>query len=365
MPKLLDKVPILKNRIFIHTLFWMGYVGYNLLLWGGSVEDSTWNNFLIECSLLPAKMLAVYATLYFLIPRYLLQKQYLNFGFGLLVVMVVAGLLQRTIIVWYIYPNFLPEVDRSFWAFYKIFKQTIMINSILIFATAVKVTKHWYTQQQKTQKLEKEKMVSELKYLKSQVHPHFFFNTLNNLYGLTLSKSDKAPEVVLRLSDLMSYMLYDTNTQWVPLEKEINYLQNYIALEKLRFGNRFQVSFQVHGDTASVVIAPLLLLPFIENSFKHSINKEIHGAWIAVDLSVNGTALDFKVENSINHEQFNGKEQGNTGGLGLQNVKRRLELLYKDRYKLEIHEEASEYLVVLRLSLHATKKQAELWKSDA
>jgi LytS/YehU family sensor histidine kinase len=229
----------------------------------------------------------------------------------------------------------------------------------------VKVVKHWYTQQQENQELEKEKMISELRYLKSQVHPHFFFNTLNNLYGLTLSKSDTAPEVVLRLSDLMSYMLYDTNTQWVPLEKEINYIRNYIALEKLRFGKRFNVSFQVQGDTSSIVIAPLLLLPFIENSFKHSINKEIEGAWIAIDLTIKEAALAFTVENSMIKEPMNGEESESAGGLGLQNVKRRLELLYKERYTLKIFEEESEYLVVLKLDLHATQKQVVLWKSGA
>lgn len=349
----------------MHVLFWVGYVVHNLLIWGGHVEESNWENLLIECTLLPAKMLAVYATLYFLIPRFLLQKRYLNFGIGLVLVMLVAGVLQRAVIVWYLYPNFFPEIDRSFWEFYKIAYQIVMINSILVFATAVKVVKHWYTQQQKNQELEKEKMFSELRYLKSQVHPHFFFNTLNNLYGLTLSKSDTAPEVVLRLSDLMSYMLYDTNTQWVPLEKEINYIRNYIALEKLRFGKRFNVSFQVQGDTSSMMIAPLLLLPFIENSFKHSINKEIEGAWIAIDLTIKGTSLAFTVENSMIKEPMNGEERGNVGGLGLQNVKRRLELLYKDHFTLKILEEESEYLVVLKLDLHETQKQAVLWKSGA
>jgi LytS/YehU family sensor histidine kinase len=279
--------------------------------------------------------------------------------------MLVAGVLQRAIIVRYLYPHFFPEIDRSFWAFYKIAHQIVMINSVLVFATAVKVVKHWYIQQHKNQELEKEKMFSELRYLKSQVHPHFFFNTLNNLYGLTLSKSDTAPEVVLRLSDLMSYMLYDTNTQWVPLEKEINYIRNYIALEKLRFGKRFNVSFQVQGDTASFVIAPLLLLPFIENSFKHSINKEIEGAWIAIDLTIKEAALAFTVENRMIKEPMNGEERESAGGLGLQNVKRRLELLYKERYTLKIFEEESEYLVVLKLDLHATQKQVVLWKSGA
>lgn len=363
MPDLLERVPLFRNRILMHVLFWVGYVGYNLLIWGGSVEEGHWENLLIECALLPAKMLAVYTTLYLLIPRFLLQKHYLNFGIGLGMVMLVAGLLQRAIIVWYLYPRFFPEIDRGFWAFYKIAHQIVMINSVMVFAITVKVVKYWYIQQQKNQELEKEKMFSELRYLKSQVHPHFFFNTLNNLYGLTLSKSDTAPEVVLRLSDLMSYMLYDTNTPWVPLEKEINYIRNYIALEKLRFGKRFHVSFQVHGDTSSVLIAPLLLLPFIENSFKHSINKEIEGAWVAIDLTVNNQNLEFKVENSVNHEQLNGTERENAGGLGLQNVKRRLALLYHERHELKIFEEESEYLVVLKLDLHETQKQAVLWKS--
>lgn len=355
MPDLLERVPIFKNRILMHILFWVGYVGYNLLIWGGQVEESTLENLIIEVALLPAKMLAVYTTLYFLIPQFLLRKQYLNFSLGLILVMLISGILQRAVIVWYLYPLYFPEVDRAFWALYKIAKQIVMINSLLLFAIAVKIIKYWYLQQQKNQELEKEKIYSELRYLKTQVHPHFFFNTLNNLYGLTLSKSDTAPEVVLRLSDLMSYMLYDTNTQLVPLEKEINYIRNYIALEKLRFGKRFNVTFQMHGYASSVQIAPLLLLPFIENSFKHSINKELEGAWVAVDLTIKGHNLEFKVENSVNKEHLNGTEKRNTRGLGLKNVKRRLELQYPERYDLMILKEESEYLVVLRLDLHDTK----------
>jgi two-component system, LytTR family, sensor kinase len=365
MPDLIERVPLFKNRLLMHVLFWVGYLCYNLLIWRENVMEFSWEDVMIELSLLPAKMLAVYITLYGLIPHYLLQKHYIKFGAGLLLVMLACGLLQRGILIIYIYPNFFPDTSREFWVFYKLAHQIVIINSLLVFAIAVKVMKHWYTQQQKNQELEKEKMFSELRYLKSQVHPHFFFNILNNLYGLTLSKSDTAPEVVLRLSDLMSYMLYDTNTQWVPLEKEINYIRNYIALEKLRFGKRFNVSFQVQGDTSSMMIAPLLLLPFIENSFKHSINKEIEGAWIAIDLTIKGTSLAFTVENSMIKEPMNGEERESAGGLGLQNVKRRLELLYKEHHTLKIFEEESEYLVVLKLDLHETQKQAVLWKSGA
>ncbi|WP_332369013.1 histidine kinase [Spirosoma telluris] len=166
------------------------------------------------------------------------------------------------------------------------------------FAAAIKLVKIWYLKQQAYEQIDKEKLQAELQLLKSQVHPHFLFNTLNNLYALTLHKSDHSPAVVLKLSELLSYMLYECNASEVPLQKEIAFMRNYIGLEQLRYGDRLDMSVTISGDYPTKLIAPLLLVPFLENAFKHGTSEQLEQAWMHIDLSVQGNQLKFKVINS-------------------------------------------------------------------
>jgi len=174
------------------------------------------------------------------------------------------------------------------------------------------------------------------------------FNTLNNLYSLILKKSDNAKDVVLKLSDLMSYMLHDAKAKLVVLSKEINYINNYIALEKIRFGNRFEISFNTFGNINKYQIPPLLILPFIENSFKHGVSGEIDGAWITIEISVEDEDFTLKIENSISDRTGTKSKNLTNSGIGLNNAKRRLNLLYKENYELKIIE-SDTYLVILKL----------------
>ncbi len=163
---------------------------------------------------------------------------------------------------------------------------------------SVKLFEYWYVNQINNQELQKQKLESELKFLKSQIHPHFLFNTLNNLYALTLDKSEEAPEVVVKLSGLLSYMLYECNAPRVPLEKEINLLQDYLAMEKIRYRNELKVDFDVQGKVNGKLIAPLLLIPFVENGFKHGLSKQINNPWIYIALRINNDSLHFNVKNN-------------------------------------------------------------------
>ena len=165
--------------------------------------------------------------------------------------------------------------SAEYWDGYKIAQNALEINMLVVFMSSVKILRHWYKTEQHTRNLEREKLEAELKFLKAQIHPHFLFNTLNNLYSLTLKKSDYAPEVVLKLSGLVNYMLYYTKEQAVPLAKEIESIHNYIALEKIRYGKELEIAFDVSGNIGSSMISPMLLLPFIENSFKHGVSDEI------------------------------------------------------------------------------------------
>ena len=188
--------------------------------------------------------------------------------------------------------------------------------------------------------------------LKAQVHPHFLFNTLNNLYSLTLTHSDKAPLVVTHLSELLRYMLYECNEKEVPLEKEIEALKKYVELEKLRYGNRIDVSFVSSGNIKENLIAPLLLIPFVENSFKYGTSEQLDQCWVNLHFHADGNNFTFNLNNSISND----KTKTVSGGIGLQNIKKRLELIYPGKYELTVNEEAGMFIVKLQLQLNPAEK---------
>lgn len=345
----------LNNRPLMHSLFWLLYIAFYGLM-GGGYDDKYAESFVRELIQLPVKLTIVYFTMYVLIPRFLLRKQYWSFGLGLIASMILAGILQRTANYYIYYPLYYPGLQGEFFSAYQISKYVLNINSVVILTAGIKILKYWYVNEQMKGSLEKEKLAAELKFLKAQIHPHFLFNTLNNLYSLTLQKSEKAPEVVLRLSGLMNYILYEANSRQVSLAKEIESIHNYIALEKIRYGDSLEISFDVSGNINGSKVAPMLLVPFVENSFKHGVSDEISDKWITINLNLTDDWLTFKVENSRSFPQPE-REKVYAGGIGLKNVKRRLELIYPDCHELKILEEANSYLIVMRLLLHKTSEQ--------
>jgi len=232
----------------------------------------------------------------------------------------------------------------------KVFYSSISVYTIAAIAAIIKLLKQWFTTQQINQSLKQEKLAAELKFLKAQIHPHFLFNTLNNLYALTLKKSAKAPEVVLKLSDLLDYMLYECNVSKVGLDKEITMLENYIELEKIRYGDDLTVDFQIDKASKSVLISPMLLLPLVENAFKHGVSAEINSKWIKINLETNNGSLQFSIENSKDPKSTNNKETY-TEGIGLKNVIRRLELVYKDVHELKVSDNGDSFIVVLKINM--------------
>jgi LytS/YehU family sensor histidine kinase len=221
------------------------------------------------------------------------------------------------------------------------------IYVIVAIASSIKLFKQWYLDQQRHKELIQEKLETELNFLKSQIHPHFLFNLLNNLYSLTLKKSDKAPEVILKLSSLLDYMLYQSTTKYVSVEKEITLLKDYIELEKLRYGSRLKILFSIEGGYAGTYIAPMLLFPFVENAFKHGAANEPGDTWIEIELSINSSKLVFSTKNQNNNKSATGKK-----GIGLKNVKRQLELLYENRFDLQIEDNSDIYFTKLILQLN-------------
>lgn len=353
MPKinfenLLFKTP----RIIWHILFWLVFISFFAIVYG-SFDENYEKQFLIQLTDALVQIPAVYICLYYLMPKFLFKERY-----GAFFSSVILLILAFSFFSWFDYvliqhDLFWPyDQEPPLFNLGKMLKSTTKIYPLVVLATVIKWFKYWYIEQKKNQQLEQEKLQAELKFLKSQVHPHFLFNTLNNLYALTLKQSKEAPEVVLKLSDLLDYMLYECNADIVPLKKEIKLVEDYISLEKIRYGKRLEVSFDVRGETENRMIAPMLILPFVENCFKHGVSEELDQSWVSIDLNLKPSNLTLKVENSKSKNGESKDRFDYKQGIGLKNVKRRLELLYQDNHDLTILDSEDSFLVVLKLTLN-------------
>ena len=199
--------------------------------------------------------------------------------------------------------------------------------------------------------MKRDKAVAQLELLKSQVHPHFIFNTLNNLYALSLHQDPRTPDLIHRLSSLLSYMLYESKDAVIPMAKEVEYVLNYVELQKIRYSDRLDVSINIFGSLDRFYVTPLILLPLVENCFKHGVSNEADRCWIRMDLSRSDDWLIVKLENS---RGTNGHALADTGGIGLANVRRRLEILYPEQHELKTLSEDQSFLAVLKIKNQGT-----------
>ncbi|MEY3368721.1 MAG: hypothetical protein RI973_1876 [Bacteroidota bacterium] len=329
-----------------HTVFWLGVLAmYSLveIIFTRQGLLYTFSNNLVRMVILGV---AVYYNLYRLIPGYLAKKKFLPYLSSLLLVVFIVSPIEGFII--YLKSHNNPEMQDKIlsslnWSF-------LPNLFILATSTVVKITLDWYKNMRERQELETRTMQTELRFLKSQINPHFLFNTLNSLYAHTLKKSDQAPEIVLRLAEMMRYMLYDCNEKWVELGKEVNYISNYLELERLRQGKNADIRFEVQGNVSQQKIAPLMFIPFIENCFKHGLGNNISQGFVHILLTAKEGEIDLHIENS-KPERLPDPLAGRSGGIGLVNVRRRLELLYPGRYDLKIEDKPGIYQVRLNLLL--------------
>ncbi len=291
-------------------------------------------------------ILIVYINILYLIPTFL-QKHNLLYYFIALFILVLLITPIQTLSIILLYQDNDSIVSQLINDKTAIFLRCLLVGLI---STGYKVTTDWLGLQNEKRELESQNLQSELKFLKSQINPHFFFNTLNNLYALTLKKSDLAPEIVLKLSEMMRYMLYESNEKEVSLEKEINYVMNYIELEKLRQGDKFKINFNLNGKVANKKIAPLMFIPFLENSFKHGLDSQINSGYVNIEMNFNENSVELDIENSKPPKVP--KPVGlKSGGIGLENVQRRLRLLYPNKHALNISDESDSYKVNLNIEL--------------
>ncbi len=219
---------------------------------------------------------------------------------------------------------------------------------VITFVTAIKITLDFLKEQKRVTDLEKSQLETELLFLKSQISPHFFFNTLNNIYSLSVEKSDKTPKIVLKLSELMRYMLYDTKNKKQTLENEILCIQNYLDLERIRNDHRLEVNMSISGDIHDKEISPIILLTFIENAFKHGVNKNTGNVTIDINFKVKGDYLHFTISNPMAEITHHTDNFNKSSGIGIENVKKRLELGYnKNDYKLSFKNKKNIFVVKL------------------
>ncbi len=341
-----------RARIGRHLLFWtMAWIFQGLIY--GFLYDSALTGFVVSFSeaalYLPMHMFLAYAINYYVLPRYLFRERYW------LAIVHVLGLIVMTAmlcppILYYVIEPFRAFIDAPsnakspFHAFMGGLRGALTVTGFFV---AIKLVKQWYLKKMENERLEKEKLRAELELLKGQLHPHFMFNTLNSIYAMALRNSDKTADAIHKLSDLMRYMITECSLPIISLEKELRVLHTYVELEKSRIGPRLEHSFNVQGTLNNQQIAPLLLLPFVENSFKHGAYVTDQPAWVSLDVTVADDRLHFKL---INGKAIGEKPAG--VGLGLANVKKRLLLLYPNAHELRISEDDDSFIVSLTLMLN-------------
>ena len=349
----------MNKRSWLHIIFWVlltllmtlvyniGMPGYGITL-------------VMVLMFIPLYAAYFYTLAYIIIPKFFAPRRYARLIIFSLICIILATLLFRIIEITladpFIYraevakngPFVWRKLDGSF--IEQLFKPVHLVHAlnqtnIVVFgALSIKFLKMWYEKKQVA-------MQAELNFLKGQLHPHFLFNTLNNLYALTLKQSPQSPAIVLGLSGILRYMLYECNTDSVLLKRDVEILTHYVDLEKLRYEERLDCNFSISGSLEQYYIPPLLMLPLVENAFKHGTSETINDPWINIDLRVKNHTLVFKIANSKptippleTEKQF--------GHIGLKNVHKRLELLFPGQYSLQVFDEEEEiYAVILQLSL--------------
>lgn len=269
---------------------------------------------------------------------YLLQRQRLKtYLFGAIGLSLLLIVLQGFMKNWLLYP------EHKGIAFH-MFKGIVQVFFALALGIGYALVRHTLSEEKSRQEEQQERLKSELSFLRSQISPHFIFNILNSIVYLIRARSAQAEPVTLQLSALMRYMLYESADAQIPLEKEIGYLKNYIELQKIRFEEDVEINLEVEGDPAAQVIEPMLMIPFVENAFKHGVGL-IQSPVIDIALKITHKDLLFVVRNKITPGAPD--EKDDSSGIGLQNVRRRLELLYPGTHQLEIKEDASWFVAKL------------------
>jgi sensor histidine kinase YesM len=354
-----------RNRFLRHLIFWIAWILFSSTVQLTAFKpgpiafgDLVLYQLLRSISRLPSILIFCYVTVYFLVPMFISAKKYVHFVFSFFFFAFLLYLfnyyfLTRT---YHIPGIIVGNVDkvlplspfiRKFYSFYSNINFTGAIPACCLML-AIKYYKDWYKKQNESEVLHRENKLAELQLLKAQIHPHFLFNTLNNIYSFTLTGSPQAADLVDKLSGMINYMTTEGQKSYVPLGEELQLIHDYIGLEKIRYGDRLDLLVEINGTYKNKIIAPLLMIPFVENCFKHGASAMRGQQWIKLSININEDQLDFKLSNSKppDTNNINGKK-----GIGLANVQKRLQLLYPGMHFLKTESTGDCYIVHLQISL--------------
>ena len=334
-----------KNRIYqimFHLLFWLLYT---LVFYAASKRYNVntfipWNTFITTA----AQISLVYFIRFYLFNKYYLKGKPVLFSF-----LALSSILYFIPVVWMI-TMIVCNINVTFSRLFTIDLLLAYLVTLVIVFISVSVTLLREKDRKKNElaHFEREKKELELFALKSQIDSHFLFNTLNNIYGLALKKSDLTPQSVLYLSEILHFVIYETKNDFYPLSKEIQLLKYYIELEKMRYGDSVSIDFEADEKSDNAYITPLILFTFLENSFKHGVSKTMHNPWVKIRLKSVVSEIFFEIENSVPENPGNSGLIGNKG-IGLENIRRRLTLLYPQMHKLITRRNENSFYVGLAL----------------
>lgn len=338
---------LLRTRLVYHIAFWL--IVYFILLSIFKVSASIKKIDYIYTAIFQfTLMIAVYINLLFLIPRFLSRKRFFIYILSVLVALSLGSFFNILLfdkLIDYILPEY---YFISYYSFFDVFK---FFFTLALSATLLKLSKEWFQLIESKQKLvetEKEKVEIELKALRAQVNPHFLFNSLNVLYSLALKNAKETPESIIKLSDILRYVIYDSNKEKVSIKSEVELINNYLSLQEHRIDKTSIISFEkdIQND---IKIAPMLFLPLVENSFKHGVKGDVLNTFVYIKLKTVDKIVHFEIEN--NKSSSENTDQNKDGGIGLSNIKKRLRFLYPEKHDLLIKEDEQKFKVSLKISL--------------
>ena len=340
------------DRIKRHLLFWFCYWIFLSFLHATSPTRNVLDAVVYSFSTLVPQVFFTYALISFVLPRYLLKGKYLFSFLWIAVFLFITAVINYSMLKYAnpIISKAIGERPRGlsngfFYGVLICFKGTMVAAAA---ACSIRLVKHWHLKEKRSLELLKEKTEAQLQLLKAQVHPHFLFNTLNNIYSKAQNESPGSAKMIMELSHILRYVLEEGKDGLVPLEKELQMVTDYITLERMRYEENFDLHLALPSSAEGVYIAPLLLLPFVENCFRHSTSEMQHSPWINLKIELNSTSLVMKLMNGKKYSQDTPDAHSETE---IENVKRRLELLYNDKYELQINEDDEVFVVNLTLEL--------------
>ena len=368
-----------KYRFGRHFTFWFCWWAFSSILYSFTPLMKflpAWERFPVTATeavfFTSLHMFLSYSFIYFVVPFLLIKEKYILSVIAVILLIFITGVLNALLV-----ENFLEDL-RNF-VLIDIFHlpitvptggyQTSFFHSLLAglrggitiagIAAAIKLTKYWYVKEQTNLQLQKEKAEAQLQLLKAQVHPHFLFNTLNNIYSFTQNTAPQAAKLVTGLSEMLRYMIYEGDHKFVPLHKELKMLQDYIGLEQIRY-EKLETHIDIPSDTHHLCIAPLLLLPLVENCFKHGTSHMLENPWINLYIGISGNELSMKLVNGKPEREVSVKKQA---GIGVTNVRKRLELLYPDKHQMRITNAEDVFIVDLRIELQRNEEEVAIPKA--